>query len=130
MKLAKPARTKKKKAPSGASRGKNKKAAAAPSKGGTAGPGKKAPAKKGGRIRGARPAKQAKAAKGSKAPGRGGNKVTKFLREVRLELTKVTWPTRDELVQSTIAVVVAVAVTAVFIFVLDVVFSRLIQMAG
>ncbi|HDZ59748.1 MAG TPA: preprotein translocase subunit SecE [Actinobacteria bacterium] len=76
-----------------------------------------------------RSSKNAKAAaKGTK--GSGGNRVMKFMREVRLELSKVTWPTRDELVQATIAVLVAVVVAGVFIFLFDVLFSRLIGLAS
>jgi preprotein translocase subunit SecE len=72
--------------------------------------------------------KQSKAAKQPKAAA--GSKTLKFLREVRLELSKVTWPNRDELVQSTVAVLVAVAISGAFIFLLDVIFSRLIGLAS
>ena len=38
----------------------------------------------------------------------------KFLRDVRIEMGKVTWPTRKDLVQSTIVVLVAVAIAAAY----------------
>ncbi len=43
------------------------------------------------------------------------NRMTGFLKEVRVESTKVTWPNRKELRESTIVVVVAVTVIAIFI---------------
>ena len=42
---------------------------------------------------------------------------------MRAELKKVTWPTRKELVNSTIAVIVIVVITAIIVFLLDVVFE-------
>ena len=48
----------------------------------------------------------------------------KFLRDVRMELGKVTWPTRKDLMQSTLVVMVAVAIAAVFTVALDLVFSQ------
>jgi len=42
-----------------------------------------------------------------------------FLGEVRAELTKVAWPSRDEAVSSTWVVIGAVVVVAVWIFVID-----------
>ena len=44
---------------------------------------------------------------------------------MRSELKKVTWPTRKELVNSTIAVLVIVVLTAIIVFFLDVVFESL-----
>jgi preprotein translocase subunit SecE len=38
-----------------------------------------------------------------------------FLKEVRLEFTKVSWPTRNELRDSTIVVIVAVLLVSLFI---------------
>jgi preprotein translocase subunit SecE len=52
----------------------------------------------------------------------------KFIRDVRMEMAKVTWPTRKDLVQSTIVVIVAVIISGVFIGVLDLIFSRLINL--
>jgi preprotein translocase subunit SecE len=52
-------------------------------------------------------------------------KIKQFFKEVRFELTKVTWTTREELVYSTIIVIVVSLVLAVFIGVVDVVLSNL-----
>jgi len=47
-----------------------------------------------------------------------------FLDEVRIELRKVAWPTRPEVVNSTIIVLVAVTVLTSLIFGYDWLFSR------
>ena len=49
-----------------------------------------------------------------------------FLREVRLELKKVDWPTRKELITYTIVVLVTITVITSFVFVIDWVFAKLI----
>jgi preprotein translocase subunit SecE len=55
------------------------------------------------------------------------NKVTNFLREVKVELGKVTWSTRNELIASTAVVLVSVILMALFIGVCDFIFVRLIN---
>jgi len=42
-----------------------------------------------------------------------------FLKEVRVESTKVSWPARNELRDSTIVVIVTVAIVSVFIGIVD-----------
>jgi len=46
-------------------------------------------------------------------------KIKKFLKEVVAELRKVTWPTKDELIGSTIVTIVVSLIVAVFIGVVD-----------
>ena len=46
-------------------------------------------------------------------------KLKKFLKEVRLELGKVTWPTVNELRGSTAVVIVTVLIFTVFIYLVD-----------
>jgi len=46
-------------------------------------------------------------------------KITKFLKEVVAELRKVTWPSKDELVGSTIVTIVVSLIVAVFIGIVD-----------
>lgn len=48
----------------------------------------------------------------------------KFLRDVRVEMGKVTWPTRKDLAQSTLVVLVAVAIATAYTGVLDFVFDK------
>ena len=47
-----------------------------------------------------------------------------FLREVRGELRKVAWPTRDEVVKYSIVVLITVIVLTTLIFALDFVFGE------
>jgi preprotein translocase subunit SecE len=47
-----------------------------------------------------------------------------FLEEVRIELRKVAWPTRGEVINSTLIVLVAVTVLTTLIFGYDWLFSR------
>ncbi len=42
-----------------------------------------------------------------------------FFRQVRSEMKKVTWPTRQETTVSTIAVFIMVAIASTFLFVAD-----------
>ncbi len=67
-------------------------------------------------------ARQSTSAKGGQKSERG---LRKFLREVRIELHKVTWPTRKDLFQSTLVVLVAVAISGAFIAALDFIFARI-----
>jgi preprotein translocase subunit SecE len=50
----------------------------------------------------------------------------RFLREVRDELAKVVWPSRREVATYTIVVILTVLVVGLFVFCLDVIFSRVI----
>jgi preprotein translocase subunit SecE len=53
--------------------------------------------------------------------------VRQFLREVRLELKKVDWPTRKELITYTVVVLVTIIVLTSFVAGVDYVFSRLLS---
>jgi len=57
-----------------------------------------------------------------------GFSLRKFLRDVRVELSKVTWPTRSELITSTIVVLVAVAIAGAYTAGIDTIFNRLVQL--
>jgi preprotein translocase subunit SecE len=46
-------------------------------------------------------------------------KIAKFLKEVRSELNKVTWPTKKELIGSTIVTIVVTVIVSVFIGIVD-----------
>lgn len=50
-------------------------------------------------------------------------RLTNFLREVRTELKKVAWPTREEAIRYTTMVVVVSGVVAIFLGGLDYVFQ-------
>lgn len=50
-----------------------------------------------------------------------------FYHEVKLEMKKVSWPTRQEVINTTIVVIVAVFFFGFFLFGTDIVLSYLIQ---
>ena len=50
----------------------------------------------------------------------------RFLREVRDELAKVVWPSRKEVLTYSIVVILTVLVMGLFVFGLDVLFSRVV----
>ena len=51
-----------------------------------------------------------------------------FLTEVQVELKKCTWPTRPELFESTVVVVVAVAILAAAVGLSDVLLSLIMRL--
>ncbi len=53
-------------------------------------------------------------------------KIKRFLKEVKVELTKVTWPTMQELRGSTGVVIITVLVLTIFIGIVDLGLARLI----
>lgn len=55
-------------------------------------------------------------------------KIKKFLSEVVVELGKVSWSTKDELVTATWVVIFSTALLAVFIFVVDSALSKLLSL--
>jgi preprotein translocase subunit SecE len=57
-----------------------------------------------------------------------GANPLKFFQEVRQEAGKITWPTRNETVISTIMVLVMVALASLFFLAADQVISWLVQL--
>jgi preprotein translocase subunit SecE len=53
--------------------------------------------------------------------------LLRYLRNSRAELARVTWPTRQEVIQSTQATLVFVLITVAFLFVVDAIFGNLIS---
>jgi len=53
--------------------------------------------------------------------------IRKFYLEVKTELKKVSWSSRDDLISSTIAVMSSVAILALFIGICDFIFSKLVN---
>ena len=51
-----------------------------------------------------------------------------FLREVRVELRKVTWPSRKQTIGSTVVVIVLVLIISIFLGLVDEVLSRLVKL--
>ena len=56
------------------------------------------------------------------------NPLTKYVRETRGELRKVTWPTREEALRLTRVVLLATLAFALFLGILDFVFSELMKL--
>lgn len=54
------------------------------------------------------------------------NKIKNFFREVKNELKKVTFPSREEVIDSTKVVVVLVLIIAVFLGGIDLLLSKLV----
>jgi len=54
-------------------------------------------------------------------------KISKFLKEVNAELRKVTWPSKDEIVGSTIVTIVVSVIVALFIGIVDQALTAIIK---
>ena len=50
----------------------------------------------------------------------GGGGPLQFIRDVRLEMKKVSWPTRSEVISTTVVVLIAVAFFSVYLWGVDV----------
>jgi len=72
-------------------------------------------------ISGAKPA-------GAKSEKNFIEKAVQFLREVKIELKKVTWPSRKQTIGSTVVVIILVIVIAIFLGIVDMALSSLIHM--
>ena len=46
-------------------------------------------------------------------------KLATYLQDVKTEMAKVSWPTKDELMESTVIVIILSLVLAVFVFGID-----------
>ncbi|MFA7228695.1 MAG: preprotein translocase subunit SecE [Melioribacteraceae bacterium] len=54
-------------------------------------------------------------------------KIINFVNDVVKEMKKVTWPTRDELKESTSIVIVVCLVLSVFTYVVDMAVNKILQ---
>ena len=54
-------------------------------------------------------------------------KIVNFFKDVKLEMLKVSWSTRNELIDSTIVVLVSLAILSIFIGICDVVLSTIVN---
>ena len=55
-------------------------------------------------------------------------RIKNFFREVKIELKKVVFPSRDEVIGSTKIVVVLTIIIAVFLYTIDLILSTLVGM--
>lgn len=57
-----------------------------------------------------------------------GVRLNAFLKETRIELRKVVWPTKDETVKTTGMIMVAVIIVAIFLWIVDAFFTWAVQL--
>ena len=55
------------------------------------------------------------------------NKFTNYFKDIKLEMLKVSWPSRDELMGSTVIVIVSLTILSVFIGICDVLLSKIVN---
>jgi len=55
------------------------------------------------------------------------SKIPSYLKEVRLEMKKVNWPTRQQTLRYTLIVIGVCVAVAVFLGGLDLIFTRLLE---
>lgn len=58
----------------------------------------------------------------------GENPIVRYVRDTRAELSKVTWPTREEGIRLTVVVLIVTFVAALFLFAFDSLFSYLVTL--
>lgn len=54
-------------------------------------------------------------------------KIRQFLQEVKAEIKKVTWPSKDQTINSTIVVLIATAAITIFLYLCDVGLARIMS---
>ncbi len=57
-----------------------------------------------------------------------GQGIAGFARDARMEVRKVVWPTRQETMQTTLMVIVAVIIIGIFLWIIDMILASAIQM--
>jgi len=55
-------------------------------------------------------------------------KTQRFLEDVKREMAKVSWPTRNELLNSTYIVILVSIIFTIFIFLADILISNIVQL--
>jgi preprotein translocase subunit SecE len=55
------------------------------------------------------------------------NKAKQFIQDVQVEMKKVVWPEREQLINSTVVVLVITALFTIFIFLSDTIISRIVN---
>jgi preprotein translocase subunit SecE len=78
------------------------------------------------RMAAVRPSSSPRGTVSTKPHGR----IRTFFREVKIEMSKVTWPPRRELLQATGVVIIAVVISAVYIGVFDFIWNVIVRAVG
>ena len=55
------------------------------------------------------------------------NKFINFFNGIKMEMAKVSWSTKDELIGSTTVVLISLAILAIFIGICDLVLSKIVN---
>jgi len=55
------------------------------------------------------------------------NKVSAFFKDIKLEMAKVSWPNKDELIGSTAIVLISLAILSFFIGVCDFILAKAVN---
>ncbi|OGF45158.1 MAG: preprotein translocase subunit SecE [Candidatus Firestonebacteria bacterium RIFOXYC2_FULL_39_67] len=55
-------------------------------------------------------------------------KINDFIKEVRVEMTKVSWPGREEIIGSTVVVLSVVAILSAFTGIADLLISKVLEL--
>lgn len=63
----------------------------------------------------------------NKKKGNIFKRIGNYLNEIRGELKKVTWPTKNDMQKTTIAVIISSLIFGLYLFFVDVIFSRIIN---
>jgi preprotein translocase subunit SecE len=56
-----------------------------------------------------------------------GGKITQYFRDVKAEMKKVSWPGRDQVIASTVVVIIVVVFLTLLVGILDVIFVQLVK---
>ena len=56
------------------------------------------------------------------------NKIAEYFQSVKKEMSKVSWPTQQELIDSTVIVVIFSIIVSLFIFGVDRVYSTVLEL--
>ena len=60
--------------------------------------------------------------------GSEGNSFVSFMKETKIELKKVVWPTREETTKTTGMIIIAVIIVSIFLWIVDAFFTWMVQL--
>jgi preprotein translocase subunit SecE len=60
--------------------------------------------------------------------GSEGKSFVSFMKETKIELKKVVWPTREETTKTTGMIIIAVIIVSIFLWIVDAFFTWMVQL--
>ena len=60
--------------------------------------------------------------------GSEGKSFVSFMKETKIELKKVVWPTREETTKTTAMIIIAVIIVSIFLWIVDAFFTWMVQL--